>query len=58
MLRGKVHAGGWEINAIGMTVFLVRKPVNFTVHGCTQLTHNGQVTLTILVLLVAVDSRK
>lgn len=24
MLRGKVHAGGWEINAIGLTVLLVR----------------------------------
>lgn len=23
ILRGKVHAGGWEINAIGLTVFLV-----------------------------------
>ena len=24
MLRGKVRAGGWEINAIGLTVFMVR----------------------------------
>lgn len=24
MLRGKVHAGGWEMNVIGMTVFMVR----------------------------------
>lgn len=23
ILRGKVHAGGWEINAIGVTVFMV-----------------------------------
>jgi len=23
MLRGKIHAGGWEMNAIGMTVFMV-----------------------------------
>ena len=26
ILRGKVHAGGWEINAIGVTVFMVRRP--------------------------------
>lgn len=23
MLRGKVHAGGWEVNAVGLTVFMV-----------------------------------
>ena len=23
MMRGKVHAGGWEINAIGLTIGLV-----------------------------------
>ncbi|KAL2041569.1 hypothetical protein N7G274_005951 [Stereocaulon virgatum] len=23
MLRGKVHAGGWEVNAIGMMVFMI-----------------------------------
>lgn len=23
MLRGKVHAGGWEVNAVGLTVFTV-----------------------------------
>ena len=26
ILRGKVHAGGWEINAIGVTVFMVCRP--------------------------------
>ena len=25
MLRGKVHAGGWEVNAIGLIIALVRK---------------------------------
>lgn len=24
ILRGKVHAGGWEVNAIGLTIALVR----------------------------------
>ena len=24
MLRGKIHAGGWEINAIGVIMLLVR----------------------------------
>ena len=24
ILRGKVYAGGWEMNAIGLTIFLVR----------------------------------
>lgn len=24
ILRGKVHAGGWEMNSIGITVFMVR----------------------------------
>ena len=24
MLRGKVHAGGWELNAIGLSILLVR----------------------------------
>ena len=23
ILRGKVHAGGWEVNAIGVTVLMV-----------------------------------
>jgi len=23
ILRGKVHAGGWELNAVGVTVFMV-----------------------------------
>ncbi len=23
ILRGKVHAGGWEVNAIGVTIFTV-----------------------------------
>lgn len=23
MLRGKVHAGGWEVNAVGLTIFMV-----------------------------------
>ena len=25
ILRGKVHAGGWEVNVIGLTIALVRK---------------------------------
>ena len=27
ILRGKVHAGGWEMNAIGLTIALVRLPL-------------------------------
>lgn len=23
MLRGKIHAGGWELNVIGITIFMV-----------------------------------
>lgn len=55
MLRGKVHAGGWDINAVGGIFVLVC--INYQIFSNPRLILE-KVTLVILVLLVAVDVRK
>ena len=55
MLRGKVHAGGWEMNAIGIVFVLVR--IDSQKHGEWKLTAR-KVTLLVFVLLIAVDVEK
>ena len=55
MLRGKVHAGGWDINGMGGIVLLVRLTGQSLENPA--LTHK-KVTLIVFVLLVAVDVEK